>query len=544
MEVLSPAAPAARAGPSGLEALAAEARPLSPADARGRGLLRPEAALLLDRLLVRAARGRGAIEVAVGEGLAALAEGDRSLRLGYGGVGDDARERLGIAGRTAQAMVQLARALRDRPLLREAVRRGEVSARKALTVLAVARGDAEAGWVGRARGESVRALAAGVRAAGAPEPEPEEPWESICVGMAPGERAKLDEAMELAGELVGRAAPRWQKLEAICQEYLGAHPDGGEGNGIALHGTVPEPWQESVKALFERETECWAFLEEAAPVPAPELASATDLLRLDAELRRLMSVRRRWDEVFGHVALLLRMTGLWRDMQFVSFDHYCAERLGMGARTVEQRIWLERRLWSLPGLREAMREGRLSYEKARLVARHAEEWTIDAWIEKAERTTCIALRREIEAQEEGQMCAPSDLGLRVPERVWLVMDAAIRAARKAEGRWICSGRGLFRIAEHFIETWESSGRRRSTPQRRAIERDLGLCRVPGCSRPAAHAHHLTPRSRGGGDEPENLVALCAAHHLHCVHYGWIRVRGRAPAELRWEMPCPPVGGFT
>ena len=40
----------------------------------------------------------------------------------------------------------------------------------------------------------------------------------------------------------------------------------------------------------------------------------------------------------------------------------------MGARTVEQRIWLERRLYALPALREAMREGRITYEKARLVA--------------------------------------------------------------------------------------------------------------------------------------------------------------------------------
>jgi hypothetical protein len=41
------------------------------------------------------------------------------------------------------------------------------------------------------------------------------------------------------------------------------------------------------------------------------------------------------------------------------------------------------------------------------------------------------------------------------------------------------------------------------------------------------------RSHGGGDEPGNLVSLCAAHHLHAVHLGWLRVRGRAPDRLRW-----------
>jgi hypothetical protein len=67
--------------------------------------------------------------------------------------------------------------------------------------------------------------------------------------------------------------------------------------------------------------------------------------------------------------------GLWRDMEFASFAHYVAERLGMAPRTVEQRVWLERRLYSLPALREAMRDGRLSYEKARLVAGCADDTT-------------------------------------------------------------------------------------------------------------------------------------------------------------------------
>src|SRR5512138_960155 len=92
-------------------------------------VLRDEAALLVDRLLVRVARGAGALDVAIGEALAGLAEGDCVLRLGYSGLGDYACERLGIAGRTAQGMARLARELRTRPLLASAVRRGEVSAR-------------------------------------------------------------------------------------------------------------------------------------------------------------------------------------------------------------------------------------------------------------------------------------------------------------------------------------------------------------------------------------------------------------------------------
>ena len=42
------------------------------------------------------------------------------------------------------------------------------------------------------------------------------------------------------------------------------------------------------------------------------------------------------------------------------------------------------------------------------------------------------------------------------------------------------------------------------------------------------------RSRGGGDEQENQIAICAFHHLRCVHGGYLRVEGRAP-ELRWYL---------
>jgi hypothetical protein len=44
------------------------------------------------------------------------------------------------------------------------------------------------------------------------------------------------------------------------------------------------------------------------------------------------------------------------------------------------------------------------------------------------------------------------------------------------------------------------------------------------------------RAQGGGDEPENLLALCACHHLRGIHGGHLRVHGKAPDGLRWELP--------
>lgn len=515
-----------------------------PADERAY-VLREEAGLLLDRLLVRVARGRGAIEVAMGEALAALAVGDRTLQLGYRSVGDYARERLDVAPRTAQAMVRLARGLRERPVLRAAVLAGEVTARKAQAVLPLAVGGAEAEWTARAKAETVRALEAAARARAGGCGEAEEPWERLDATLPPEGRATVDRALALAGELLGAAAPRWRRIEALCEEYLGEHPvepHEDDERGAPLPATETAAIEEALEVEFDK----WRWLDAihasgpaqrgtGGPVPAPVPDSAegpADVRRLNEDLRRLAAMRSEWDALLGHLAMLVQWCGLWRDMKFASFGHYCSERLGMSGRAVQQRSALERRLYALPPLRAAMRAGRVSYEKARVVASVADETSVERWIAQAERSTCVALRRLADAAEDAQMCARREVTLRVPVRVGALVRAAFRAAREAEGRWLTPGECLVRVAEHFVETWVP---RKRTRAKTILARDGGFCQAPGCSRGADHGHHIERRSRGGCDEPWNLVPLCAAHHLHGVHAGYLRVSGRAPDGLTWEL---------
>ena len=59
-------------------------------------------------------------------------------------------------------------------------------------------------------------------------------------------------------------------------------------------------------------------------------------------------------------------------------------------------------------------------------------------------------------------------------------------------------------------------------RRAVIARDR-CCRFPGCrQRPAAcQAHHVKPRSQGGTTSLNNLILLCAFHHLTAIHrWGW------------------------
>jgi hypothetical protein len=536
-------------------------------------------------------------------------------------------------------MARLGRALAERPLLRAAVRSGEVSLRAAQEVAAVAVGEAEAAWVERAQALTVRGLVAAVREAqregadggegvgseqsiDAPDDGREadgpaggdgEPWQPVRLEVTPAARDALEEALDLAGRVLGQSAPRWQRLEAVAQEYLGAHgadePDdevvaatlaawrGASledrrrgGRGAPGGSGEASGWRAELEAWLEAEHGRWSFLEQAEPVAAAPLDLEVHPVRLDAGLRELAALRERWDSLLGHLALLVRMLGLWRDLQFASFAHYCKERLGLSVRAVEQRIALERRLHALPALRAALAEGRLDAERARLVAGIADDETEASWIARAEGSTAVALRRAVEAEEAAgparraaaaqvwaaawarspqgreaaarldpaseaatqacavggaaQGCAPAaplvELELRVPVRVAALLASALRAAQRApraDGRigWRSESECLALMAGHFLAAWAGLPRPRSTPQRRALARDGHRCQVPGCSRAAVHAHHVVYRSHGGGHQGENLTSLCAAHHLHGVHRGFVRVRGLAPDQLCWEL---------
>jgi hypothetical protein len=154
---------------------------------------------------------------------------------------------------------------------------------------------------------------------------------------------------------------------------------------------------------------------------------------------------------------------------------------------------------------------------------------------RAQALACVDLRAALDLRDEVQMRAAKVLRAGVPESTALLLQAAFRAVRTVEGRLLGDGACLVRLSRHFVDVGQAHAKPRTTASQRIRERDLHRCQVPGCSRRSVHAHHVWPRWRGGSDDPSNLVALCAFHHLRGVHGGFMRVRGTAPDTLSWEV---------
>jgi hypothetical protein len=72
-------------------------------------------------------------------------------------------------------------------------------------------------------------------------------------------------------------------------------------------------------------------------------------------------------------------------------------------------------------------------------------------------------------------------------------------------------------------------------------RDRFRCQIPGCTVFGGSAHHLRFRSQLGPDEMWNLLFLCYLHHVPGVHRRCIRVSGRVPERVVFELGIRPDG---
>jgi hypothetical protein len=174
-------------------------------------------------------------------------------------------------------------------------------------------------------------------------------------------------------------------------------------------------------------------------------------------------------------------------------DDHARERLDLGKRAAETLALLGRELPSRPLLREALRSGRVRLRAAEMVLKLARGEAEEGWVERAATMTV----RQLEDA---------------------VKKAGVDPARRRSGSVVA----LLRPLERELVDG-------------AVELTGASARSPAAAHRAAHSHHVEYRGRGGGEEADNKIALCAFHHLRCVHAGLIRVVGLAPDFLTWEV---------
>jgi hypothetical protein len=325
----------------------------------------------------------------------------------------------------------------------------------------------------------------------------------------------------------------------------------------------------------------WLDPASRAPGPAEQLDALLESLdRVDAfELeRRLREVRRvaqRIDYQLGALARLGSDRRLFRECGFATVKLYVESRLGCSASRIWSLIAIERETWRRGGaFRRAWKEGRLSHLAALTLIPVMDDVNGEAWIRRAGEVTLRRLEDEVAwALDYGERAVPfckpappardadvppgglssvdlhevqmrahgeaarDDLGpggdarlaFRVPISVAVLLEMQIRRYRHPrDPDW----RAFERVIAHSLLEWTSAPKHRDP----VFERDGWRCTVPGCtSRRNLHDHHIVFRSEGGDDSRGNRTTVCAAHHLHAIHAGIIRVTGRAPDALVWEM---------
>jgi hypothetical protein len=122
-----------------------------------------------------------------------------------------------------------------------------------------------------------------------------------------------------------------------------------------------------------------------------------------------------------------------------------------------------------------------------------------------------------------------------PESIHEAWEAALSALRQ---RWgpLPTWAAVVLFLEHALDVWGTQDPATRPTEARILERDGYACQAPGCSaRRRLEVHHIVFRSRGGADKAWNKTTLCHAHHHHAIHAGIVRLTGRAPTALRWEM---------
>ena len=316
------------------------------------------------------------------------------------------------------------------------------------------------------------------------------------------------------------------------------------------------------------------------------LNAFTDAIALDQHIRDVCAELAARDLLVGALAEQLWRSDGWRRLGYASEKQYACERLGMCLSSIKAKRALARETQRMPQVGEAIAERRIGFESAVLVTRIATEQTVDAWLERAAERTVKLLREEVNAAELRDRLPPDGAALEAIADKRRETSEAIAAdprgpfadrvravlSQMSVRPTVRSGsvRYRFGVSQDTRDLWDDFLEcfravrgwlpPDATPIRllcvmfavewiHVIATDVKYGHIyaqngfqyqsPLCTRRDVTPHHLKFRSRGGGDEDENIISLCTWCHLFGVHMGLIRAVGPA-SNVTWELGREPI----
>jgi hypothetical protein len=242
------------------------------------------------------------------------------------------------------------------------------------------------------------------------------------------------------------------------------------------------------------------------------------------------------------IAERLIATRAHEQLCFARISDYARERPGVSARQLQELARVHRAFAELPELERALVTNELPWSKVRLIARVASGGDEREWIALAQSLPTRELERKVREQHaDGSepdgiddvltsvriRCTPA-----VSEKWCLVHEMAERVA----GERLLSGEALEWVAAEvfsatslesaFIESGDEAPARAREPVEPAAAGEYSPDpRVPSQSLPRAIASLAA-----------QLEEACAFHHQRNVHSGLMRIWGRAPGDLVFDLP--------
>ena len=135
---------------------------------------------------------------------------------------------------------------------------------------------------------------------------------------------------------------------------------------------------------------------------------------------------------------------------------------------------------------------------------------------------------------------PVLIRIQAPREVVADLRAAIDMIKQWLGPGALDWHAAMVLFAHVLREWSLYDPETKPRHFRIFKRDRYLCQAPACpKRKDLHAHHMEYRSRGGSNDPTNLLPLCYHDHQGVIHARYARVSGEAPQRLYWELGCRP-----